>query len=41
MRYRRTLILLAMTVACCIAIFVMAGRQKFEKEYDTRMYDTR
>ena len=29
MRYRRTLILLAMTVACCIGIFVMTGRQKY------------
>ena len=28
MRYKRTLILLAMTVACCIGIFVMTGRQK-------------
>ena len=28
MRYRRTLILFAMTVACCIVIFVMTGRQK-------------
>ena len=28
MRYGRTLILLAMTVACCIGIFVMTGRQK-------------
>lgn len=29
MRYGRTLILLAMTVACCIGIFVMTGRQKY------------
>lgn len=28
MRYGRTLIFLAMTVACCIGIFVMTGRQK-------------
>lgn len=28
MRYKRTLILLAMIVACCIGIFVMMGRQK-------------
>lgn len=27
MRYKRTLILLAMTVACCIGIFIMTGRQ--------------
>lgn len=29
MRYGRTLILLAITVACCIGIFVMTGRQKY------------
>ena len=29
MRYGRTLILLAMIVACCIGIFVMTGRQKY------------
>lgn len=29
MRYGRTFILLAMTVACCIGIFVMTGRQKY------------
>lgn len=29
MRYGRTLIFLAMTVACCIGIFVMTGRQKY------------
>lgn len=29
MRYKRKLILLAMTVACCIGIFVMTGRQKY------------
>ncbi|MDE6314360.1 MAG: HAMP domain-containing histidine kinase [Lachnospiraceae bacterium] len=29
MRYGRTLILLAMTVACCIGIFVMTSRQKY------------
>lgn len=29
MRYGRTLLLFAMTVACCIGIFVMTGRQKY------------